>query len=172
MGRGWRRAKWYRASPLPDNVPPKTKLHHRLIKEERLLKVPSGDNTDFSLNFIPKMDIEKLINGYKKILNTIYSSKHYYKRVKTFLRVYKPINKKKFRFSLKNQIALIKSIIYLGLLGEMRFHYWGLFFWTILKRTKLFPLAITLSIYGFHFQKILKLNLKNVYLNDYNHYCF
>ena len=154
------------------HVLPKTKLHHRLIKEKRLLKVSSGDNTDFSLNFIPKMDIEKLINGYKKILNTIYSSKHYYKRVKTFLKVYKPINKKKFRFSLKNQIALIKSIIYLGIIGKMRFHYWRLFFWTILKHPKLFPLAITLSIYGFHFQKILKLNLKNVYLKDYNHYCF
>jgi len=144
------------------HVLPKTKLYHRLIKEKRLLKVSSGDNTDFSLNFIPKMNIEKLINGYEKILNTIYSSKHYYKRVKTFLRVYKPINKKKFRFSLKNQIAFIKSIIFLGILGEMRFHYWKLVFWTIHKRPKLFPLAITLSIYGFHFQKILKLNLKNV----------
>jgi len=151
------------------HVLPKTKLHHRLIKEERLLEVSSGDNTDFSLNFIPKMDIEKLITGYKKILDTIYSPKHYYKRVKTFLKVYKPINKKKSQFSLKNQIALINSIIYLGIIGKMRFHYWGLFFWTILKRPKLFPMAIAFSIYGFHFQKILKLNLKNVYLNDRNH---
>ncbi len=142
------------------NALPKTKLHHRLIKEERLLKVSSGDNTDFSLNFIPKMDIEKLINGYKKILSTIYSPKHYYKRVKTFLKVYKPINKKKFRFSLNNQIAFIKSIIYLGIIGEMRFHYWRLFFWMILRRPKLFPLAITLSIYGFHFQKIVNLQIK------------
>ena len=70
--------------------------------------------------------------------------------------------------------SIIIQAVYLKLrftlsLGEMRFHYWGLFFWTILKRPKLFPLAITLSIYGFHFQKILKLNLKNVYLKDYNH---
>lgn len=142
------------------NAPPKTKLHNRLIKEKRLLKVSSGDNTDFSLNFIPKMDVEKLINGYKKILNAIYSPKHYYKRVKTFLKVYKPIPKNKFRFTLNSQIALIKSIIYLGIFGEMRFHYWRLFFWTIFKHPKLFPLAITFSIYGFHFQKILNRQIK------------
>jgi radical SAM superfamily enzyme YgiQ (UPF0313 family) len=142
------------------NALPKTKLHNRLIKEKRLLKVSSGDNTDFSLNFIPKMDAEKLINGYKKILNTIYSPKHYYKRVKTFLKVYKPIPKNKFRFTLNDQIALIKSIIYLGILGEMRFHYWRLFFWTIFKHPKLFSLAITFSIYGFHFQKIVNRQIK------------
>jgi len=151
------------------NALPKTKLHHRLIKEKRLLKVSSGDNTDFSLNFIPEMDIEKLIKGYKKILDTIYSPEHYYKRVKTFLRVYEPMNKKKFRFSLNNQIAFIKSIIYLGIIGKMRVHYWRLFFWTILRHPKLFPLAITFSIYGFHFQKIIKLNLKNIYMKDFYH---
>jgi hypothetical protein len=94
------------------------------------------------------------------------------KRVKTFLRVYKPIYKKKFQFSLKNQIALIKSIIYLGIIGKMRFHYWRLFFWTILRHPKLFSLAITLSIYGFHFQKILKLNLKNIYMREFYHNYF
>ena len=65
---------------------PGTKLYQRLKKEDRLLKVPSGDNTDFSINFIPKMNVETLINGYKKILNTIYSPKYYYKRVITFLK--------------------------------------------------------------------------------------
>jgi len=145
------------------HVLPKTKLHHRLTKEQRLLKVSSGDNTDFSINFIPKMDIEKLMNGYEKVLKTIYSSKHYYKRVKTFLKEYKPKNKKKFQLSLKNQFAFIRSILYLGILGEMRIYYWKLFFWTIRNRPRLLPLAITLSICGYHFQKILKLNLKKVY---------
>jgi len=70
------------------NAPRGTRLYHRLKKENRLLKASSGDNTDFSLNFMPKMNIETLINGYKKILNTIYSPKHYYKRVITFLKGY------------------------------------------------------------------------------------
>ena len=151
------------------NALPESRLYNRLIKEKRLLKISSGDNTDFSLNFIPKMDVDKLINGYRKILDTIYSPKYYYKRVKTFLKVYKPINKNKFRFSLNNQVAVIKSIIYLGIIGKIRFHYWKLFFWTILCRPNLFSLAITFSIYGFHFQKIVKQNLKNIYRKDFYH---
>jgi len=52
---------------------PSTKLYCRLDKEKRLLKGASGNNTDFSINFIPKMNYEVLIDGYRKILNTVYS---------------------------------------------------------------------------------------------------
>ena len=37
------------------NAPHGTKLYQRMKQEGRLLKSPTGDNTDFSLNFIPKM---------------------------------------------------------------------------------------------------------------------
>ncbi len=72
------------------NAPPGTRLYQHLKKENRLLKNSSGDNTDCSINFIPKMNYETLINGYKHILYTIYSPKQYYERVKTFLKAYKP----------------------------------------------------------------------------------
>ncbi|MBU0456346.1 MAG: DUF4070 domain-containing protein, partial [Gammaproteobacteria bacterium] len=49
--------------------------------------------------------------------------------------------------------ALLKSMLFLGIIGKERFHYWRLFFWTITRRPRLFPLAITLAIYGFHFRK-------------------
>ena len=38
------------------NAPRGTRLHQRLVKEGRLLKSFTGDNTDFSMNFIPKMN--------------------------------------------------------------------------------------------------------------------
>ena len=57
------------------------------------MKESTGDNTDFSLNFVPKMKQETLIDGYKEILNTIYSPKHYYARIKTLLKEYKPKTK-------------------------------------------------------------------------------
>ena len=68
------------------NAPHGTKLYQRMKQEGRLLKSPTGDNTDFSLNFIPKMSPEALLSGYNSILKTIYSPKHYYARVKTFLK--------------------------------------------------------------------------------------
>jgi radical SAM superfamily enzyme YgiQ (UPF0313 family) len=138
------------------NAPRGTRLYHRLKKEDRLLNDPSGDNTDFSLNFIPKMNKEMLISGYNKILSTIYSPKHYYKRVITFLKEYKPRDlKKKIYFKFSYFKAFLKSIWFLGIKGRERFHYWKLIFWTLVRRPHLFGLAISFAIYGFHFRKIV-----------------
>ncbi len=87
-----------------------TKLYNRLKKENRILKDSSGDNTDFTINFIPKMDYKTLMNGYKKIISTIYSPKYYYKRVMTFLKEYIPAQKKVFKFRLSHLFAFLKSI--------------------------------------------------------------
>ena len=130
-----------------------TKLYRRLEKEKRLLRNVTGDNTDFSINFIPKMKYETLISGYKNILSTIYSPKYYYERVRTFLRQYNPLQRRGFQFRFIYLGALLKSMLFLGIIGKERFHYWRLFFWTIIRRPRLFPLAITLAIYGFHFRK-------------------
>jgi radical SAM superfamily enzyme YgiQ (UPF0313 family) len=139
------------------NAPRGTRLYQRLKKEDRLLSNPSGDNTDFSINFIPKMNIEALIKGYKKILNTIYSPKHYYKRVITFLKEYKPKPiKKRIHFNFHNLKAFFKSIWFLGIKGKERFHYWKLISWTLIRRPRFFRLAITFAIYGFHFRKIME----------------
>jgi radical SAM superfamily enzyme YgiQ (UPF0313 family) len=138
------------------NALPRTRLYERLKKEKRLLNDTSGDNTDFSINFIPKMNYDTLISGYKKILNTLYSPKHYYERVKTFLREYIPPQKKMFRFDIKYICALFESMLILGVIGKERFHYWRLFFWTVFRRPRLFPMAITFSIYGFHFRKVFE----------------
>ena len=75
------------------NAIPRTRLYERLKEENRLMRDPSGDNTDFSINFVPKMNYEVLINGYKRILKTVYAPKHYFERVKTFLKDYTPPKK-------------------------------------------------------------------------------
>ena len=138
---------------------PRTQLYERLKKEQRLLKETSGNKTDFSTNFIPKMDYDLLISSYKKVLSTLYSPRHFYERVRTFLREYIPPQKKTFRFRFNYIVAFIKSIIVLGIIGEERFHYWRLLLWTIIRCPRLFPQAVTLSIYGFHFRKVFEKNL-------------
>ena len=137
------------------NAPRGTRLYQRLKKEGRLLANISGDNTDCSLNFIPKMNYETLISGYKKILENIYMPKHYYKRVKTFIKQYKPrqlTQKIYFKFSYFE--AFLKSIWHLGIRGKERFHYWKLILWTLLRKPKLIGISIAFAIYGFHFRKI------------------
>jgi len=139
------------------NALPSTKLYKRLEKENRLIKHSSGNNTDVSINFIPKMNYDILINGYKKIINTVYSPRHYYDRVMTFLREYMPKTKKRsLDYSWRSLGAVFKSIVLLGIIGKERFHYWRLFFWTMIRRPRLLPMAITFAIYGFHFRKIFE----------------
>jgi radical SAM superfamily enzyme YgiQ (UPF0313 family) len=136
------------------NAPQGTKLHKRLITEGRLLKDFTGNNTDFSINFIPQMDSTLLLNGYKKILNTIYSPKYFYERVMNFMKDFKPKKKKVFHLNSNYILALFKSMLKLGVFGEERIYYWKLFFWSLIRKPQLFSLAILFTIYGFHFRKI------------------
>ncbi|GAI07231.1 unnamed protein product, partial [marine sediment metagenome] len=138
------------------NAPPGTRLYQRLKKENRLLKDSSGDNTDCSLNFIPKMNYETLVNGYKHILDTIYSPKHYYERVKTFFKEYKPQRKRKARIQFQDVRALVKSMWFLGVREKGRRYYWKLFLSTLLKHPRKFPLSVSLAVYGYHFRKVLE----------------
>jgi radical SAM superfamily enzyme YgiQ (UPF0313 family) len=143
------------------NALPNTKLFNRLRKEGRLLKGGTGNNTDFSMNFIPSMDYDTLIRGYKNIMQNIYSPSLYYKRVITFLRNYRPGDKRVFHLRHNYIMALPKSVLWIGILGKERFHYWKLFFWTLFRRPRMFPYAITLSIYGYHFRKMVNALVRN-----------
>jgi radical SAM superfamily enzyme YgiQ (UPF0313 family) len=131
-----------------------TKLYQRLEREGRLLAETSGDNTALDINYIPRMQLDQLVSGYRRILDTVYSPGNYYQRVIALLREYRPMGKGKFRLQRGYLGALFKSVLFLGVIGKERLHYWKLFFWTLLRRPRLFPLAITYAIYGFHFRKV------------------
>jgi radical SAM superfamily enzyme YgiQ (UPF0313 family) len=138
------------------NAPANSRLYKRLLKEGRLLKSMTGDNTDFTMNFIPRMKFTTLLEGYRNILRTIYSPKHYYARVKHFLKNYKPLHSTGSHIRLSDLQALVKSVMLLGIIGKERYQYWKLFFWSLCTRPRLFPLAITFAIYGYHFRKVFE----------------
>lgn len=140
------------------NAPKGTLLYQRLMEEGRISSSFNGNNTDLSINFIPKMNLNVLMNGYNQIINTIYSPKQYYERVMNFLKEYRPVKLGMEHFSFNHLSALIKANYLLGFIGKERKYYWKLFFWSAFKRPKVFPLAITLSIYGYHFRKVFKVN--------------
>ena len=136
-----------------------TRLYERLKREGRLLDEISGDNADGSTNIIPKMNLDTLLEGYKKILDHIYSPEHYYARIRTFLKEYKP-PKIRNPFGFEYLPAFLRSIYQLGIKGRERVHYWRLFFWTLFHRPTLFPVAITLAVYGFHFRQVSELHIR------------
>ncbi len=135
-----------------------TQLYERLRQQGRLLDEMSGDNVDGSTNIVPKMDMDLLKNGYRQILNQIYSPHPFYERVKTFLREYQP-SPVQAKLDVQDILALFRTILYLGILGKERREYWRLFFWSLLHCPEKFPMAITFSVYGYHFRKVSEMHV-------------
>jgi radical SAM superfamily enzyme YgiQ (UPF0313 family) len=133
---------------------PGTLLYNRLKKEDRLLTASSGNNTECTVNFRPAMDVSTLLDGYRKIISTIYSPREYYERVITFLKEYHPEFKVKLQWS--EVKALLRSFWYIGITGHARKYYWKLLAWALICRPRLFPVAVTLAIFGRHFNQLIK----------------
>ncbi len=131
-----------------------TRLYKRLHQEGRLMGDASGNNMAVSLNYVPKMETATLIGGYRTILDYIYSPDNYYKRVRRLLGEYRPLNFGKFTVQRGYLAALCKSVLFLGVIGKERYHFWKLICWSLIRKPRLFPLAITYAIYGYHFRKV------------------
>jgi radical SAM superfamily enzyme YgiQ (UPF0313 family) len=138
------------------NAPRGTKLYKRLKRDGRLVDNISGNNTDMTMNFIPRMDRQKLIEGYRKIIKDIYSAKPYYRRIREFLRDFEPPRVRTSRFRPADVMALLRSMFRLGLVDKGRLEYWKLFAWTLVRKPRLFPLAITFAVYGLHFRRVFE----------------
>lgn len=138
------------------NAPTGTKLFNRLKTENRLLQSWNGNNVDGSINFIPKMKYSKLMRGYTKILKTIYEDKEYYKRVKTFLKVYKMPDWGIKAPSFSETITFFKLIWKLGFVDQGKLYFWKLLFYSLINYPKKFVLAMTFAVYGYHFREIVK----------------
>ena len=139
-------------------APPGTRLFERLMHEQRVSKAFSGDNVDGRTNIIPAMGLERLIDGYRAIMKQIYSPRKYYQRVRRVLKELKlpvvtvPVD-------MQRLLAFFRACLRLGILGKERYQYWHLLMWTLVRRPRLLPLAVTLAIYGYHYRKICELRI-------------
>ena len=134
---------------------PGTQLYRRLLKEGRIVDEGNGDNMDLTLNFVPKMSPQRLVEGYQSILRRIYHPNAYYERVRRFLAQYHPAYHR--RRSMSDYVALARSILKQGVLGEARTCYWKFFLEAATRYRHAFDTAITLAIMGYHFQKLTRI---------------
>ncbi len=131
---------------------PGTQLYRRLVKEGRLLHDGTGDNVEGTLNFIPKMDAERLLEGYRSILRRVYEPDAYYDRVRRFLARYHPASRA--RRCLSDYLAFARSLIRQGVLDRHRKSYWKFLFDAATHYRETFGTAVTLAIMGYHFERI------------------
>ncbi|OAA30041.1 methyltransferase [Kosmotoga arenicorallina S304] len=148
------------------NAPRGSKLYERMKAEGRLIGESIGNNVDVSVNFIPKMNLNILISGYKALVNRLYSPRNYYARLRKFLSTYRlPDISKPKRITFTEIKAFLRSIFVIGLFGKERFEYWKLLIWSFFKKRKYIPLIVALMISGFHFRKIAeKISKKRISL--------
>lgn len=139
------------------NAPKNTRLYKRLKEENRIGTEVTGNNTDFSMNFIPGMDREELLRGYRLVLQNTYSFKPYYNRVRTCLLNLKQSNRRRIQIDSYFLLAFLKSISVMGIREKGREEFWKILFWTLWKRPRLLPYTIMFTICGYHFRKLYEI---------------
>ena len=133
-------------------APEGTALYDRLDREGRIRVDLSGDNSDGTTNIVPRMGLESLQAGYGGLLRDLYAPKNYYRRVRTFLREYRP-PRMNAGITRSHVLAAIRSFYHLSLAGRERWQYPGLLFWTLFRRPRSLPVAVALAIYGYHYRR-------------------
>jgi radical SAM superfamily enzyme YgiQ (UPF0313 family) len=147
---------------------PGTQLFRRLHREGRILDAGYGDNTGGSLNFLPRMDSAKLVEGYRSVLKRIYSCEAYYDRVRLFLSRTQPrpgkhrLRNRQRWITRGNARAFVTSIVRQGVLGRQRWSYWKFLMTVATRYRHCVGAAMTLAVMGYHFQVMTQNLLKSV----------
>jgi radical SAM superfamily enzyme YgiQ (UPF0313 family) len=132
---------------------PDTQLWRRLKKEGRLVAESRGNNTSDSLNFVPKMDPHRLIEGYRSIMRTIYNPREYYDRAAECLSRVSTAAPESNHYGLLYGItALTRIVIRLGVLDKERREFWRFFARAVSEFRNLLPHSLRLAAMGYHFR--------------------
>ncbi|MCB9852417.1 MAG: B12-binding domain-containing radical SAM protein [Phycisphaerales bacterium] len=132
---------------------PETRLFKRLKSEGRILAHSTGNNLDAVLNYVPTMNRQMLIDGYRRLVQQLYSPQEYYDRILVFLRNYKP-SKPAVRLRWQEIRAFVRSMWVMGLVQRGRRQYWKFMVRALVAHPRAFSLAAQLAITGYHFRRI------------------
>lgn len=135
------------------NALPQTALYRRLAAEGRILSSTGGNNTDAAVNFIPRLDRDFLLQGYRDLMRRLYEPAHYYRRIRTFLRTYRPRGPMP-RLSGADVRAFLRSLWVLGVRHAGRRAFWRMLTTSLLSGRAKFRVAMELSILGHHFRQV------------------
>jgi radical SAM superfamily enzyme YgiQ (UPF0313 family) len=142
---------------------PGTQLFRRLWSEGRIVDMDAGNNTGDHLNFLPRMDAERLVEGYRSVLKRIYGCEAYYERVKLYLNRTQPKPEKRSGskqpsnqqwMTRANARAFVTSIIRQGVFNRQRWSYWKFLMEVATRYRHCVGAAMTLAVMGYHLQVI------------------
>jgi hypothetical protein len=133
---------------------PDTQLWRRLEREGRLLEESTGNNTDGSLNFIPRMNTARLLEGYQRILQTIYNPAEYYQRALDCLSHLGQKAEPRRGSIIGNVRSFLRVVLALGVRDRERAEFWHYMKRATIFHRQHFTHAVTLAAMGYHFRKL------------------
>ena len=127
---------------------PSTALWRRLESEGRLRGTVSGDSFARP-NFVPRLDEEVLLRGYRDLLQDVYAPAAYYERCAQVVRLApRPRFRRKARWA--DVATLLRTVVRVGLFSGRRWLYWRLLVSTLARSPHAFPNSIAQVVRGEH----------------------
>ena len=137
------------------NALPDTQLWKRLEREGRLLGEASGNNTVCTVNFVTKMDLDRLVAGYQSIMRKIYSARDFYERALDSLkRTTHPLPEPTNYSALRALTAFTKIALKLGVLDSERLEFWRFLLKAVKRHRSKLTEALRFAAMGYHFRKL------------------
>jgi radical SAM superfamily enzyme YgiQ (UPF0313 family) len=129
-------------------------LYTRLEREGRLLDESTGNNVEIALNFVPELDRDVLIEGYRRVLSTLYGPRleSYFARCRTLLARLGP-RPRQSRRPTRAEISGFLRSIWLQLFSRQGPAYARFLSWVVLTHPSQFPAAAGMTIKGWHLQR-------------------
>jgi radical SAM superfamily enzyme YgiQ (UPF0313 family) len=135
---------------------PNTHLYRRLEAEGRLTDDSSGNNThDFRLNFVPKMDVGRLLAGYRRVLAEIYKPNRYFERCLKLLRSLEPHRASRRRVGAAEVRAFVLSLVR-QTFSRYSWAYWKFLIRSFFAKPLMVAEAVTMAVKGHHFFKMTR----------------
>jgi radical SAM superfamily enzyme YgiQ (UPF0313 family) len=134
---------------------PGTQLWQRLQREGRLLAESTGNNTDGSLNFVPRMDPTWLSEGYWSLMGTLYSPSEFYQRALDSLQRVAYVAPEPRRGSLLSDALVFARVAFtLGVRDRSRGDFWRYLGRVLTEHRERFGRALALAAMGYHCRKL------------------
>ena len=137
------------------NVPKGTDLHDRMRREGRLLQATDGNQLSLTLDFVPEMDARVLLEGYRRMLATLYGPglDGYFERCLTMLRNV-GFNPRLTRPPLKELLRALATSARRQLLSRQGPAYLKFLANVVRHDPRQLPEAFSLAVLGYHFEMI------------------
>jgi radical SAM superfamily enzyme YgiQ (UPF0313 family) len=134
-------------------APKGTELFARLQKEGRIREDFSGDNGDGETNIIPVMDSATLKSGYASLVRSLYTPENVYARIKTLLQHFGS-SAQPVPLTFSEIKAFVRILFKIGFVPDTFLQFWKLLFWVSKIYPQKFAIAMTLTVYAYHFRQM------------------